>query len=40
MKKITKNKKIPTKNLSKPKYFAPIIPNEGRNKTTKGSPYF
>ena len=40
LKKITKNKKIPTKNLSKPKYFAPIIPNEGRNKTTKGSPYF
>ena len=34
------NKKTPTKNLIKPKYFAPITPNEDRNRTTKGSPCF
>ena len=31
---------IPTKNLTKPKYFAPTIPKDDRNKTTKGNPNF
>ena len=32
--------KTPTKNLIKPKYFAPLIPNEDLSNTTKGNPYF
>ena len=34
------NKKVPTKNLIKPKYFAPLKPREDLNKTTKGKPNF
>ena len=34
------NKKIPTKHLINPKYFAPLIPKDDLNKTTKGSPNF
>ena len=34
------NINIPTKLLKKPKYCAPLIPNEDLNNTTKGSPNF
>ena len=36
----TPNIKIPTKALIKPKYFAPLKPNEERNSTAKGKPNF
>ena len=31
---------MPTKHLNKPKYFAPLNPNEDLNKTTNGNPNF
>ena len=34
------NIKIPTIPLTSPKYFAPLIPSEDLNKTTKGNPNF
>ena len=34
------NKKIPTKHLIKPKYFAPLKPKDDLSKTTKGNPNF
>ena len=36
----TPNIKTPTKALIKPKYFAPLKPNEERNSTAKGKPNF
>ena len=36
----TPNINIPTKDLIKPKYFAPWKPNEERNSTAKGKPNF
>ena len=34
------NRKVPTKNLVKPKYLAPLKPKEDLSKTTKGNPNF
>ena len=34
------NKKIPTIVLNRPKYLAPLKPNEDLNRTTKGKPNF
>ena len=34
------NIKIPTRPLNKPKYFAPLKPNEERNNTANGRPNF
>ena len=34
------NIKIPTKDLKKPKYLAPLIPNDDLNNTAKGRPNF
>ena len=36
----TPNRKTPTKNLIKPKYFAPLKPKEDLNITTNGKPNF